>query len=169
MNGWGGAIPHVVTEASRELLVPLRTQSQLAARDATFDELVAIKQVKLELLRLVREQRGADDCLDFEALAKLSPNVDVPDTIRADERVLAARLAASGRLLPSDSPFPRTAPIPGPLIEQIIASTGLPEDTVRRAVRGEGSNEVLCNSRIALLEAVLERPAEASADLLRII
>ena len=169
MSGWGGSMANVVPDTSRELLVLLREQSQLAARDARFDELVAIKQVKLALLRLAREQRGADDCLDFAAQARLSTNVDVPEAVRAEERALAARLAAANLLLPSDSRLPKTAAIPGSVIDQMIDSTGLPEETVRGAIRGEGNEEVLCNSRIALLEVVLKRPADVTADLLRIM
>lgn len=54
-------------------------------------------------------------------------------------------------------------------IDRMSGWGGLPDATVRRALGGEGSDEVLCNLRIALLEAVLKRPADASPELLRII
>jgi len=161
-------VPDVVADASRELLVLLRAQSQLAARDAAFDELVAIKQVKLALLRVVREQKGPDDCLDFDTQGIFPANVEVPETLRAEERGLAARLARANLLLPSDGRLPDGAMIPGPVIGQIIDSTGLSENAVRGAIRGDGNDEVLCDYRIALLEAVLKRPGQVSADLLRI-
>ena len=167
-SGRSGDVPDVVADASRELLVLLRAQSQLAARDAAFDELVAIKQVKLALLRVVREQKGPDDCLDFDTQGIFPANVEVPETLRAEERGLAARLARANLLLPSDGRLPDGAMIPGPVIGQIIDSTGLSENAVRGAIRGDGNDEVLCDYRIALLEAVLKRPGQVSADLLRI-
>ncbi len=158
-----------VDDTGRQLLIALRGQTQLAARDADFETLIAIKQVKLDLLQFVREQRDAWDCLRYAREGTFPANVAVSDDLRAKERELAVRLAGADLLLPSDSQFPTTARIPGPVIEQIIRSTGLSEEVVRRAAGDRGDADELCNYRIALLEAVLQRPADVSADLLRII
>ena len=164
-----GNSPDHVDDSTKQMLIFLRGQTQLAARDADFETLLAIKQVKLELLRIVSQQDDSWACLRYAREGLFPANVSVHENLRTRERELAARLAASNLLVPSDSEFPQTATIAGSVIERIMLSTGLSEDAVRDAIRDRGDPSNLCTYRLALLEAVLQRPAEASSDLLRLI
>jgi hypothetical protein len=166
-DSFGGA--GLVRETTQTLLQQLRMLTVLAARDAEFDDLVAIKQLKLELLRAAREKGGSDDCMTYARDGLFQTDLEVDESLRAKERDLAARLLASGLLRPSENALPRESFIPGSVIDRIRASTGFSEDTVGLAARGEGSDPVQCDYNIALLEAVLRAPATVPEELLRMM
>jgi hypothetical protein len=167
---YGGDAPGLFAAYGGYGLIPhLRRQTLLAAKDAGFEDLVAIKHLKLGLMREAREQGGSAACMTFEREHTLAPGWNIPAELRAEERKLATRLVAAGLLLPSDSVFPSSAQIPGAIVEQLKQSTGFSEQTLTDAAGGKGSESVLCDYRIALLETVLRRPADVSADLLRMM
>jgi hypothetical protein len=152
-----------------DLLRQLRLVTLFSARDASFEELVAIKQLKLDLLQVAREQGGSSDCLAYARDGLFREDLRVDAELRDKERALAARLLLAGRLRPSSASIPTQAYIPGSVIEQIVRTTGFSEETVASAARGEGDDAVLCDYQIALLEAVLRRPGDVSEDLLRMM
>ena len=155
--------------AKGPLLQQLRLMTQLAARDAPFEQLVAIKQTKLELLRLLRRQRGAAECAAFQRSFRFPLSVITDPKLREDERTLAKTLLSKRLLLPSQSEFPTQAEIPGPVVERILSATGMSESAFKEAAQGGGSDSTQCQYRIALLETVLRQPGKVSEDLLRMI
>jgi hypothetical protein len=168
-RGADGKHAEAAADAAGPLLQQARLLTLLAAREASFEQLVAIKQVKLDLLRIALESSGASGCTTFNVDGTFPDGAPVPEDLRARERALAARLVDAGLFRRSQSEFPTQAAIPGPVVERILSRTGMSEAAFDEAAQGEGSDSSQCQYRIALLEAVLRQPGKVSEDLLRMI
>jgi hypothetical protein len=155
---------------ARDVMIQqIRALTLLAAREANFEQLVAIKQLKLDLLRAAREQGGSSECLDFSRDILFPADLDVGEELRSRERALALELLRAGRLREGLAEFPSRAAIPGHVIQAMMQSTGFSRQVIDEASQKIGSEPILCAYEIALLEAVLANPGKVSADLLRIV
>ncbi|MFC4256028.1 hypothetical protein GRI97_12140 [Altererythrobacter xixiisoli] len=165
MDGMG----QVAQAAQAVPLQQLRQLTQMAARDAPFEQLVSIKQVKLDLLRSIRDHAGVDACVEFSRGQTISQVFPVEESVRSRERALAAKLLEAGLLMPSSSKFPESAVIPGSVVDKVVKRANLTEDELEKTSQGQGGSDIQCRYNIALLEAVLQRPGDVSAELLRMM
>ena len=146
----------------------LRRSALNAAAHAPFADLVAIQSHKLSLLRWLRDNEGADAC------GQLDQWVSGNDAFKGDadiveaDRALARRLLDAGLLRENDTEFPRQAEIPGSVVQAVMDKTGMSEETFAQVAMGTGPAATKCAYRIAMLEEILRRPGDVSADLLRI-
>ena len=138
-----------------------------AVSKAEFRELVAIKQLKLDLLRVARGV-GDDACVQFILGGELDPAATLNEAIRERERVLARSLLEQGLLVPEDNPDSSAqASVPGPVVGEVMQSTGLSQDAVGKAL-GDAEASGACDVQIALYEAMLRQPGKMPIELLRL-
>ncbi|WP_226638329.1 hypothetical protein [Novosphingobium profundi] len=120
----------------------------------------AAMRLRLDQLRAAREMAPAT-CLTLLHDGQLPQQASAfPEPLRARERAAAARLAETP--LPPENPGEEdtSVPIPGALIDAIIARTGLPDAAVREALQNEGEDAPRCDVAIALLAAALDWDGE---------
>lgn len=160
-----GTSPENAVELARN---DVRRLVLASAGRAPFEELVAVKQHELNLIRWLRDNEGADACGSLPAwLGGTDAFQSSTDLIAAD-RQLARRLLEAGLLAEVPSSFPTSAPIPGEVVEAVMERTGMSEAQFTQAAQGNASPAAQCAYRVALLEVILRRPGSVSADLLRI-
>jgi hypothetical protein len=142
----------------------------IAARlDAEFAELVAIAEMRRVWLRALRDQGllGAQ-CPLRTSIGGEYRDVVLDEAGQAREQALLRQLA-SVRLFET-LPQPRniSASVPGEVIGGTMERSGLSEDVVRAAL-GDFDHPERCRMELGMLDTVLARPGEVSADLLRVI
>ncbi|GEM_PF-1621120 len=152
-----------------EPLQQLRLLTQLAAGDARFDQLIAIKQIKLDLLRSIRENSGAERCGKFDQDLLVPADLPASPELRQSERQLAAQLLQQGLLKQPPANLPEQATISGEVVDRFMKATGMTRDEFSLLASGKGSGEMQCRYKIAMLELALRRPADVSVDLLRML
>jgi hypothetical protein len=140
-----------------------------ADRQADFDQLIRIKQLKLKLLELAYSTRGDTLCASFSRGDTFSGNIEVPPALRGEERLLAGDLLDAGKLeYPVDRPAMR-AMIPGDLFAAAEESSGVSGEAASQAAQGKGSDRDICLFRKALLAEALRRPGNLSRELFLIL
>ena len=160
---------NMATSAATELArSDLRKQVLNAASNASFEELVAIKQYELDLLRWLRQNQGAPACAEPNAWYGGHDVFAADPALSSAGRDLARRLLDAGMLREAPPPFPQTAAIPGEVVQSVMGRAGMTQEQFDRAARNEGDPESRCAYRIALLETILSQPGNVPADLLRI-
>lgn len=116
--------------------------------------LAEVQAIRANLLRAAR-QTGAAQCMTFVRTRRLDPQVSLPASLREAERRLAVRMLDARQLGPPARIAPGRANVPGELVGKVIALTGIPDDRVRRAMNGNGSDADQCAVAIALIDATL--------------
>jgi hypothetical protein len=163
------------TAASRafvtdELVEMVRTLTLTSAPAGDFEQIVAIKQLKLDLLRLARDGEGASACLTLMAGSRLPKGLTVPDELRDRERDQAFELLKAGILGSREIPeASKSASVPTDIVDAAQRKAGLGRVAREQALAGEGSDRDQCNFRIAMLEEVLRRPGTVSKELLLLL
>lgn len=146
----------------------LRYEMEKSAAAAPFEELVALRQHKLDMLRAAREQDGTETCFYAIRNANVPDQVVLDEEFLARERTLAKRLLEADLLRPSDARMPQSASIPGEIVDEVMRSGGFSNDRFNALAGGAGDPAERCDYAIAMLAAILRRPGTVSADLLRI-
>lgn len=153
-------------DATSALVDIVRQRLLFTTHHLTGTELDEAARLRLGLLRAARDS-SMSRCVDFLGTAHLDTSVEIPETLRKQERALAARLADKGALKAPRPGEAQSVAVPGNLIGKVIAATGLPEATVRIAlhtyasvdpqiVDAKVSEADICGVSIALLENALE-------------
>ncbi|APE28281.1 hypothetical protein [Aurantiacibacter gangjinensis] len=145
----------------------IRRSLTVAATTAGFEELVAIKQHRLDMLRATREQEGGNGCLVLIQGGTPPVSVSFDEEFLTRERDLAGRLVASGTLAQAAGEFPESASIPGDMVDEVMTRMGISRGRFEELASGGGDAAGKCDYAIAMLEAILRRPGSVSADLLR--
>lgn len=162
-----------MSSTNENLAQALRARVQIAAEKANYDQLLAIKQIKLEMMQLSREVAGVYDCAEAARTGRLPSDTQVPEALRQKERAIARSLLDAGLLgerSEQDNQNSTANPlIPQAVRQEVLRKSGLQDDEAARVASGEGTNTAQCAFRIALAEAVLLRPGEIDIDLLRIL
>lgn len=170
------AAPHSEVQAQRAneyLAQALRSTVQAAAPNAPYDQLLAIKQIKLEMMQLSREIAGVYDCAEASRTGQLPIGTQVPEELRQKERAIALTLLEAvllgeqGQSGDQESTADRV--IPPTVWQEVLRRSGLEDGEAARAASGEGTNTAQCAFRIALAQEVLLNPSESDLDLLRIL
>lgn len=152
-----------------QVLNTLRLRAQLAGQWAGFEDLVAIRQVELDLLSLPGVRDKPSLCEEVTSGNFIDEAIPADDALRARERKLYARLLEQGLLTQVDRKGPTQARIPGALIEEVLRTTGLSREAFELAAQRRAGSVDQCRYTRALLAAVLRRPGKAPEDLLRIL
>ena len=154
-------------DGSKDLARRVMRQQMLAARtEAEFDDVLRIQQEYQVWLRAARDA-GGDACrqaLSWEDLTHGDPQ-SVSTEIRRREQALMRDLLEKGLLSEDISTGPRNSAIPGWVIGEVIESTGISDDAVRKAL-GNDDDSNRCSVMIGLLEAVARSPGRVDSDLL---
>lgn len=146
-------------------ILKLRLEMLLAGREADFSELVQLRALQRDWLRLANSQ--SNGCEEFRQSLALPEGVEMPESLRQRERQLAWTFSQKGLIKPGVlRPAVTSAAVPGWVIGDIIEQTGMSESEVHAGLKGSGKFN--CTLEIALLDAVLRQPGEVSADLLRL-
>lgn len=158
-------------EITRRYLVDaLRRMIFMARADASFEELVKIKQFKLHLVELAERDSGSVACTSMIETTTLFSTISVPSELREEERALARQLLAAGhfKIEPGSQPA-SNAQIPGEIFTAAMQASGVDRKIAEDAAVGEGSESDRCRFRKALIAEVLRRPGTASRELLQIL
>jgi hypothetical protein len=147
----------------------LRLKAQIAANEASFADLIAIKEVKLSLLGEPSVRGNPGLCEEIASGRFLDEDVFAPEDIRIRERRLYTRLLDQGLLNADSAARPTGATIPGFIVEDVLRRSGLSEDMFDLAAHQKAGSVDQCEFAIALLESVLRQPAKVPPDLLRMI
>lgn len=147
----------------------LRYYALRAAAVADFSDLVAIKHVQLELVRQASLQGGSDLCLRAVKGDFIDVDFAVDDNIRMEERALYLHLLDKGLLRIGTVEFPKSAPIPARIVQDVMENHGFTQMGFERAAKGKGPPSQQCAYQIALMEAVLKQPSSVPISLLRMI
>lgn len=116
--------------------------------------LADVQRVRADLLRAARKV-GAAQCMAFVRTRRLDPQVVVPEATLEAERKLAVRMLDASQLGPPQRMAPARAQVPGELVGKVILLTGIPDERVRKAMNGKGSDADQCAVNIALIDATL--------------
>lgn len=116
--------------------------------------LADVQRVRADLLRAARKV-GAAQCMAYVRTHRLDRQVVVPDATLEAERKLALRMLDASQLGPPQRMAPARAQVPGELVGKVIALTGIPDERVRKAMNGKGSDADQCAVNIALIDATL--------------
>lgn len=135
-------------------------------RELSGADFTTTMELRLGLLKAARKQ-GTDTCISAMNSSWLDHTIPVPDSLREQERRFASALAEKGILKVPERSQATTASVPGPLVGQVIDATKLPEDRVRKAMGGAGSDADNCAVAIALLERTLAWKGEGRRAILR--
>ena len=152
-----------------ELARVLRYQSRRAAAHAPFAELVAIQQARLDMLRLVRDSGNAQDCVTASLTGSLPASVVPSAEFEQQEAAVFGRLLQAEIFQFNDAQLPTTAQIPGWVVDGVMANAGMSVEKFTELAQGNGSPAEQCDYTIAMLETMLRRPGDVSAELLRMI
>ncbi|OYZ43277.1 MAG: hypothetical protein B7Y31_04330 [Novosphingobium sp. 16-62-11] len=116
--------------------------------------LADVQRVRADLLRAARKVGGAQ-CMALIRTRRLDPQVVVPEAVLSAERKLAVRMLDASQLGPPARIAPGTVSVPGALVDKVMTLSGVPEDRVRKAMDGKGSDADQCAVTIALIDAAL--------------
>ena len=152
-----------------KILNILRIQALFAADRANFSDLVGIKRVKLALLVQPSVRSTPSLCEDIINGRIVDEIVPATEAIRARERALHFRLIDQGLLKDEPDAGPRSAPIPGFILDEVLRTSGLSREAVELAAQGKAGSVDFCRYRIALMESVLRQPSKVSSELLRLL
>lgn len=147
----------------------VRFQTFQSAGKADFEHLVQIKQYRLSLLRTIRENLGASECFAFAQQQQIPDAFELPDELYTQESKLFGDLLQAGQLGVATADPPENASVNGIIVEKVMQRIGITRDRFSKLAQGEGDDDDRCDFIIAMLEVVLQRPADASIDLLRMI
>ncbi|MEE4452431.1 hypothetical protein [Novosphingobium resinovorum] len=159
-KGTGIAVERAVEKVRQRFYLDAGTLS-----GADFDQAMHLRLGLLEAAR----RHGTATCLTYLNAGVLAATVPVPDTLRTQERALAASLADRGLLIAPGLTGPRTASVPGPLVQDVMRATGLAHGAVAQAMQGKGSDANRCAVSIALLQATLRWKGEHRRDVLLLL
>lgn len=161
--------------AERELLArqmlrnAMRKASLRAARAADFDQLLMIKTLKRDMLKLARDQAGSEACNVVRTSGTLPDDLDLPDSFKASESEIFRLLADANLYFAAPKPLPASAPIPEEIVEAVMATMGIGFAEFETVAAADQPTATRCDYEIALLDAVLRRPGSVSDDLLRMM
>ncbi|WP_062788189.1 hypothetical protein [Novosphingobium capsulatum] len=146
------------------------TQRLLYARaHAGPARLDALARWRLDMLMAAKAD-GAETCLKVYHWEDLPKGSALTGAALERQQKLARTMLASGEIdAPQPDRYTRSYNIPGPIIAQIIQTTGLPEGAVRRAFNGEGLPATVCTVQIALLKAALNWKGAGRQPILRLL
>ncbi|NKJ44958.1 hypothetical protein [Novosphingobium sp. SG720] len=99
---------------------------------------------------------GPDTCLSVAGGGDLPQGAELAKAALARQQKLARAMLEAGELdAPQPAPGDRSYAIPGPMVDRVIALTGLPEARVRAAFHNKGTSADQCIVRMALIKAAL--------------
>lgn len=155
-------------DAEAEALVRLWLFS--AARTAEFEQLVRIKELKLDLALLARRWEGGEACSAFLETGRLPARIVPTDELRQREQSLAREFLQTGALegVGPNSGESR-ASVPGEIFAVAQRVSGLSREKADEVATGGGTPEQRCLFRTALMAEVLRQPGRVDVDLLRIL
>jgi hypothetical protein len=117
---------------------------------------------------LAAKADGADTCVSVYRWGDLPKGAEMTGPALERQQKLARTMLAAKEL---DPPPPRSGDrsymIPGRMVDQVIAATGLPEAAVLGVFRGQGSAATVCTVRTALLKAALAWQGSDRQSILR--
>ncbi len=129
----------------------------------------ALARWRLDMLMAAKAD-GPETCLKVYHWEDLPKGSALTGAALERQQTLARTLLASGEInAPQPDGYTRSYDIPGPIIGQIIQTTGLPEAAVRRAFNGEGVPATVCTVQIALLKAALKWKGTEREAILRLL
>lgn len=147
---------------------------ELVRRRALFNSMVAddttlrlMSRLRLAQIDFARKQ-GDEACNRFLRAGELT-GLLMPEALRAQEREVAVHFVTAARTRRALPAGELKATIPGPMIDQIIRTTGLSDARVRAALHDEATPSERCAVIRALLAAALDKQGSATADILRLI
>lgn len=156
--------------ALRELVRTVRQATFMVANDASFENLVRIKQLKLELAGIAQDDGGTQACVAMLESARLFDSVTVPDEVREKEREVARSLLDAGAFAKEPAAMPETtAQIPGEIFAAAERRSGISGEAAKQAAMGKGDDLARCAFRRALMGEVLRQPGRVSAELLKVL
>lgn len=123
----------------------------LVQKGALLDD---VQRVRVRLLRAAQKASPAH-CMTYVRTHRMAAEVTVPPSDLLRERDLARRMLDAAQLGPPQKVASGKASVPGELVGKVIDGTGIPEDRVRQAMGGKGSDADQCAVTIALLDAAL--------------
>lgn len=130
--------------------------------------LADVQQVRADLLRAAREV-GAAQCMAFVRTRRMDRQVAVPDAVLGAERKLAVRMLDASQLGPPARIAPGNAQVPGALVDKVMTLSGIPEERIRKAMNGQGSDADQCAVTIALIDAALAWPGKEREAILSVL
>lgn len=144
------------------------TERFLYAREgASLARLDSLARWRLDMLMAARAD-GPDTCVNVYHWGDLPKGAGLKGPALMRQQALARTLLASREL---DAARPargdRSYMIPGPMIDQVISATGLPESTVIGVFKGKGSPATVCAVRTELLKAALAWQGSDRVPILR--
>lgn len=156
--------------AADEVGEVLRRGILRSSREAGFEELVQIEQLKLELATLAKEASGSPACMAVLHEGRLFASIVLPPELREKERNLARRLLEAKLIESGFQSRPElSAPVPGAIIDAAQRASGASDEEVELALKGQGSDQIQCAFHLALMGEVLRQPGKVSGDLLRLL
>ncbi len=154
--------------AVREGAYLIRHLTHRAIEKAPFDDLLVIHALRRDAAMAVRAEEGDEACTEFLRSARLPEGFELPGHIRARERRLGWKMVEAGLMDPNeDLGGPETAPVPAWVFDRVARATGATDAQIEAEFSGKDRSRS-CAIRIALVDALLSRPGDVPADLLRL-
>jgi len=143
----------------------VRGRSYLNSRALSDGDLDTAMRLRLSQLNAARLESNAT-CIKVRNTGVLGGAIPIGIDMRTRERAFAAHLAEAGKLGKPQDHGERSALVPAPLIDQVVAATGLSREAVKLAMSGKSGDAVGCAVTIALLERTLAWDGENRREIL---
>lgn len=138
-----------------------------AGRNVDGPLLDRIMQLRLAMMQAA-QHAGHSACRSFQQTSLLDPTVKpLSEALRHREQALLVELADRRMLGAIEHPSPRTAIIPGKLVNLVIDATHLSAERVRAAMRHDGAEADSCAVNVALLGATLNYKGQERTAILK--